>query len=69
MGKERVQLFRLAWDLCCSGFAGRQVLYERFFAGDPFLLMASRYSSYDCSAAVARVRALLARSGDDQAEK
>jgi len=69
MGKERVQLFRLAWDLCCSGFAGRQVLYERFFAGDPFLLMASRYSSYDCSAAAARVRALLARSGDDQAEK
>jgi 4-hydroxyphenylacetate 3-monooxygenase len=61
MGKERVQLFRLAWDLACSGFAGRQVLYERFFAGDPFLLMASRFLSYDRSAAVARVKALLAR--------
>jgi 4-hydroxyphenylacetate 3-monooxygenase len=60
MGKERVQLFRLAWDLSCSGFAGRQVLYERFFAGDPFLLMATRFLSYDRSAAVARVKALLA---------
>jgi 4-hydroxyphenylacetate 3-monooxygenase len=61
MGKERVRLFRLAWDLACSGFAGRQVLYERFFAGDPFLLMASRFLSYDRSAAVARVKALLGR--------
>jgi 4-hydroxyphenylacetate 3-monooxygenase len=61
MGKDRVQLFRLAWDLACSSFAGRQTLYERFFAGDPFLLMASRYSGYDRSAAVARVKAMLAR--------
>ena len=66
MGKERVQLFRLAWDLACSSFAGRQVLYERFFAGDPFLLMASRFTSYDRSAAVARVKALLARSGTER---
>jgi 4-hydroxyphenylacetate 3-monooxygenase len=64
MGKERVRLFRLAWDLACSGFAGRQVLYERFFAGDPFLLMASRFLSYDRSAVVARVKALLARGGE-----
>jgi 4-hydroxyphenylacetate 3-monooxygenase len=62
MGKERVQLFRLAWDLSCSSFAGRQVLYERFFAGDPFQLMATRFTSYDRSQAVARVKALLARS-------
>jgi 4-hydroxyphenylacetate 3-monooxygenase len=31
---ERVRLFRLAWDTCCSAFASRQVLYERFFQGD-----------------------------------
>jgi 4-hydroxyphenylacetate 3-monooxygenase len=62
MGKERVRLFRLAWDLACSSFAGRQVLYERFFAGDPFLLMATRFTGYDRSAIVARVKALLARS-------
>ena len=32
--EERVRLFRLAWDTCCSAFASRQVLYERFFQGD-----------------------------------
>jgi 4-hydroxyphenylacetate 3-monooxygenase len=32
--EERVRLFRLAWDTCCSAFAGRQVLYERFFQAD-----------------------------------
>ena len=31
---DRVRLFRLAWDTCCSAFASRQVLYERFFQGD-----------------------------------
>jgi 4-hydroxyphenylacetate 3-monooxygenase len=62
MGRERVRLFRLAWDLACSSFAGRQVLYERFFAGDRGVLMANRFNSYDRSAAVARVRALLAKS-------
>ncbi len=32
--EERVRLFRLAWDTCCSAFGSRQVLYERFFQGD-----------------------------------
>jgi 4-hydroxyphenylacetate 3-monooxygenase len=31
---ERVRVFRLAWDTCCSAFGSRQVLYERFFQGD-----------------------------------
>ena len=34
--EERVRIFRLAWDLCCSAFGARQVLYERFFQGDVF---------------------------------
>jgi 4-hydroxyphenylacetate 3-monooxygenase len=62
MGHERVRLFRLAWDLCCSSFAGRQVLYERFFAGDPMTLLAMRYVGYDRTAAEGRVRAFLARA-------
>ncbi len=33
--RERVRLFRLAWDLAGSAFGSRQVLYERFFASDP----------------------------------
>ena len=32
--RERIRLFRLAWDTCCSAFASRQVLYERYFQGD-----------------------------------
>jgi aromatic ring hydroxylase len=34
MAAERVRLFRLAWATCCSAFASRQVLYERFLQGD-----------------------------------
>ena len=45
--EERVRLFRLAWDTCCSAFATRQVLYERWFGGDSFrnaLILANLYN-------------------------
>ena len=32
---DRIPLFRLAWDVALSAFGARQVLYERFFFGDP----------------------------------
>ena len=32
---DRIPLFRLAWDTSLSAFGSRQVLYERFFFGDP----------------------------------
>ena len=32
---DRIPLFRMAWDASLSAFASRQVLYERFFFGDP----------------------------------
>ena len=32
--RDRVQLFRLAWDVSCSAFGARQILYERFFQAD-----------------------------------
>ncbi|HZS03102.1 MAG TPA: 4-hydroxyphenylacetate 3-monooxygenase, oxygenase component [Chloroflexota bacterium] len=60
-GHERVRLFRLAWDVAGSDFGGRQVLYERFFGGDPWVIQATRFTGYDRAAAVGRVRALLAR--------
>ncbi len=44
---ERVELFRLAWELSCSGFSGRQVLYERFGGGDPWRLALARFKSYE----------------------
>ena len=43
---RRIGLFALANDAACFGFAGRNVLYERFFAGDPWRigsLAATRY--------------------------
>jgi 4-hydroxyphenylacetate 3-monooxygenase len=61
-GVDRVQLFRLAWDLSCSSFAGRQVLYERFFAGDLNGLLQARFRADDRRAITDRVRALLERS-------
>jgi 4-hydroxyphenylacetate 3-monooxygenase len=32
--KDRMKLFRLAWDLIGSEFAGRHMLYEKFYAGN-----------------------------------
>ncbi|MBM7571639.1 4-hydroxyphenylacetate 3-monooxygenase, oxygenase component [Aquibacillus albus] len=46
-GKERVQLFRLAWDLTMSAFGTRQTQYERFFFGHPIRLTSELYHSYD----------------------
>src|SRR5947208_3038535 len=33
--KDRVKLFRLAWDIAGTSFGTRQALYQRFFASDP----------------------------------
>jgi 4-hydroxyphenylacetate 3-monooxygenase len=44
---ERVPLFRLAWDTALSAFAGRQVLYERFFFGDPVRMAGALVAAHD----------------------
>jgi 4-hydroxyphenylacetate 3-monooxygenase len=44
---ERVPLFKLAWDVAISAFAGRQVLYERFFFGDPVRMAGSLVAAHD----------------------
>jgi 4-hydroxyphenylacetate 3-monooxygenase len=46
-GRERIRLFRLAWDVACSSFAGRQVLYERYFAGDFYRNVAAHYVNHE----------------------
>lgn len=43
---QRIELFRLGWELSSSAFSGRQVLYERFGGGDPWRLALGRYKSY-----------------------
>ena len=45
--EERVRIFRLAWDTCCSAFAGRQVLYERFFQADAVRNSVILYNMFD----------------------
>jgi 4-hydroxyphenylacetate 3-monooxygenase len=59
---DRIPLFRLAWDTAVSGFASRQVLYERFFFGDPVRMAGALVTSHDRTAYMDRVRDFLARS-------
>lgn len=46
-GYERVQLFRLAWDLTLSAFGGRQVHYEYYFFGDPIKMGMTYFDNYN----------------------
>ena len=61
--RDRVRLFHLAWDVACSAFGGRQVLYERFFGGDPVRNAMLLYESYDKQKAMDRVQRFLEREG------
>ena len=58
-GIEKAPLFRLAWDVVGTSFAGRQELYERFFFGDQQVSKSQSYLRYDKSEAVEMVRRLL----------
>jgi 4-hydroxyphenylacetate 3-monooxygenase len=44
---DRIPLFRLAWDASISAFASRQVLYERFFFGDPVRMAGALVSGHN----------------------
>jgi len=57
--RERVKLFRLAWDVAGSAFGSRQVLYERFFASDPLTRARALGAIYPKDAVMDRVRELL----------
>ena len=61
--KDRVRLFHLAWDVACSAFGGRQVLYERFFGGDPVRNAMLLYQTYNKQSAMDRVQRFLEREG------
>jgi 4-hydroxyphenylacetate 3-monooxygenase len=59
--EERIRLFKLAWDIAGSSFAGRQDLYERFFFGDPVRMASAYYAWYDKEPYKSRVKELLHR--------
>lgn len=44
--KERVQLFKLAWDLCGEAFGQRLLQYERYYTGDPIRKRAIFYNAF-----------------------
>jgi 4-hydroxyphenylacetate 3-monooxygenase len=44
---DRIPLFRLAWDTALSAFGSRQVLYERFFFGDPVRMAGALVKAHD----------------------
>ena len=62
--RERVKLFRLAWDIAGSAFGSRQVLYERFFASDPLTRARFLGAIYPKDEIMTRVTDFLARDDD-----
>ena len=61
-GWQRARIFHLAWDVACSSFGGRQVLYERSSsAAIPVRNAMMAYQSYNKDAAVQRVLDFLDR--------
>ena len=54
--RERIALFRLAWDTAISSFGSRQALYERFFFGDPVRMAGALFNTYDRQPYMDRVR-------------
>jgi 4-hydroxyphenylacetate 3-monooxygenase len=59
--RDRVKLFHLAWDIACSSFGNRQVLYERFFASDPLTRARALASMYPKQQVTDRVLDFLGR--------
>lgn len=69
---ERIPLFRLAWDTAVSAFGSRQVLYERYFFGDPVRMASRVFEGHDRSEYMEKVRAFLKRAvqeGEEEYER
>lgn len=60
--KDRVALYRLAWDVAGSAFGGRQMLYERFFFGDPIRMASALVDNTDLKPLVKRIEDFLKRA-------
>jgi 4-hydroxyphenylacetate 3-monooxygenase len=62
--KDRVKLFRLAWDVAGNAFGSRQVLYERFFASDPLTRARAMAAVYPKGPVMERVLDFLGKSDE-----
>lgn len=63
--KNRVKLFRLAWDLTMSSFGTRQTQYERYFFGDPIRLASGLYNKYPKKIHAENIRSFLSLKKDN----
>ena len=61
LARDRVALYRLAWDAVGSAFGGRQTLYERFFFGDPVRMAGALVENTDLAPLVGRIDDFLKR--------
>jgi 4-hydroxyphenylacetate 3-monooxygenase len=62
--RERVKLFKLAWDAIGSEFASRHEQYEMFYAGAGFVTKGHSFRSYDWARATDMVERMLASYGN-----
>ena len=62
---QRIPIFRLAWDTALSAFGTRQVLYERYFFGDPVRMAGALVRSHDFEPYMELVRDFLSQSGQE----
>jgi 4-hydroxyphenylacetate 3-monooxygenase len=60
--KERIPLFRLAWDTALSAFGARQTHYEYYFFGDPVRMASAIFHNHDYSPYMDSVRDFLQRN-------
>ncbi len=44
---ERITLSKIAWELVISAFGQRQLIYEKYHAGDPFRIAAAHFAQLD----------------------
>ena len=59
--EDRIKLLKLTWDLIGTEFAGRQMQYEMFYAGAPFITQARNYLAYDWTRCTRLVEECLAQ--------
>ncbi|MEM7117016.1 MAG: 4-hydroxyphenylacetate 3-hydroxylase C-terminal domain-containing protein, partial [Chloroflexota bacterium] len=63
--KERIPLFRLAWDTALSAFAARQAHYEYYFFGDPVRMSMALFRNHDRTPYMDTVRDFLKKSSQE----
>lgn len=62
--RQKVRLQKLAWDAVATEFGSRQLHYEIFFSGDPYVMRTMQYNTQERGRCEALVDRLLAENQD-----